>query len=207
METSTQKLISTNDLIIRSALKEDLRKRHAQDNKLRIIEELGVNHGTARIDIAVVNGIMHGYEIKSDQDTLQRLPEQMNIFNAVFNKVTLVVGKSHLYDAINMVPDWWGIKVAKADINGSVIFNVIRDGEINKKQDSVFVARLLWREEALRILEEAGEATGLYSKPRNCIYEKISTVFDQETIGEKVRETIFFRPEWRPDAPLVLNGG
>src|SRR3972149_9340893 len=100
METSTQKLISTNDLIIRSALKEDLRKRHAQDNKLRIIEELGVNHGTARIDIAVVNGIMHGYEIKSDQDTLQRLPEQMNIFNAVFNKVTLVVGKSHLYDAI-----------------------------------------------------------------------------------------------------------
>ena len=154
------KLLPTNDLIIRTALREALRKLHARDKKLRIIEELGVSHGTARIDIAVVNGIMHGYEIKSDQDTLQRLPEQMNIFNAVFDKVTLVVGKSHLYNAINMIPDWWGIIVAKADPNGSITFNVIREGENNKGQDGVSVARLLWREEALRILEEAGEAHG-----------------------------------------------
>jgi hypothetical protein len=201
------KLLPTNDLIIRSALREELRKLYARDKKLRIIEELGISHGTARIDIAVVNGIMHGYEIKSDQDTLQRLPEQMNIFNAVFDKVTLVVGKSHLYNAINMIPDWWGIIVAKADPNGSIIFNVIREGENNKDQNGVFIARLLWREEALRILEEAGEARGLYSKPRASIYEKLSTVLDRETLSAKVREAIFFRPEWRLDAPLVTNGG
>ena len=201
------KLLPTNDLIIRSALREELRKLYAQDKKLRIIEELGVNHGTARIDIAVVNGIMHGYEIKSDQDTLQRLPEQMNIFNAVFDKVTLVVGKSHLYNAINIIPDWWGIIVAKADPNGSIIFNIIREGENNKGQDSVSVARLLWREEALKILEETGKAQGFYSKPRASIYEKLSTVLDQETLSAKVRETIFFRSEWRLDAPLVTNGG
>jgi hypothetical protein len=201
------KLVPTNDLIIRSALREELRKLYARDKKLRIIEELGVSHGTARIDIAVVNGIMHGYEIKSDQDTLQRLPEQMNIFNAVFDKVTLVVGKSHLYNAINMIPDWWGIIVAKADPNGSIIFNVIREGENNKGQDSVSVARLLWREEALKILKETGNAQGFYSKPRASIYEKLSTVLDQETLSAKVRETIFFRSEWRLDAPLVTNGG
>lgn len=201
------KLVPTNDLIIRSALMEALRKLHAQDKKLRIIEELGVSHGTARIDIAVVNGIMHGYEIKSDQDTLQRLPEQMNIFNAVFDKVTLVVGKSHLYNAINIIPDWWGIIVAKADPNGSIIFNVIREGENNKEQDSVSVARLLWREEALKILEETGKAQGFYSKPRASIYEKLSTILDQKTLNAKVRETIFFRSEWRLDSPLVTNGG
>lgn len=207
METQTQKIILTNDLIIRSALKEDLEKQHSKDKKLRIIEELGVSHGTARIDIAVVNGIMHGYEIKSDQDTLQRLPEQMNIFNAVFDKVTLVVGKTHLYEAIKIIPDWWGIIVAKADQDGSVILNVIREGEKNSEQDCVSIARLLWREEALKILEEAGEARGFYSKPRNCIYQKLSTVLDQETLGAKVRETIFFRPEWRLDAPLMTDGG
>lgn len=201
------KLVPTNDLIIRSALMEALRKLYAQDKKLRIIEELGVSHGTARIDIAVVNGIMHGYEIKSDQDTLQRLPEQMNIFNTVFDKVTLVVGKSHLYNAINIIPDWWGIIVAKADSNGSIIFNIIREGENNKGQDSVSIARLLWREEALKILEETGKAQGFYSKPRASIYEKLSTVLDQETLSAKVRETIFFRSEWRLDAPLVTNGG
>ena len=207
MKNNSMKILPTNDLIIRSALKEDLKKRHAQDKKLRIIGELGVSHGTARVDIAVVNGIMHGYEIKSDQDTLQRLPEQMNIFNAVFDKVTLVVGKSHLYKAINLVPDWWGIMVAKIDLNGSVVFNLIREGENNKEQDGISIARLLWREEALRILEEAGKANGLYSKPRDCIYEKLSILFDKKTLGEKVREKIFFRTEWRPDAPLILNGG
>ena len=198
--------ISTNDIIIRSALKKDLTNRHAQDEKVRIIEELGVQHGTARIDIAVVNGIMHGYEIKSDQDTLQRLPEQIDVFNSVFDKMTLVVGKNHLYQAIKMVPEWWGIIIAKINNNGSVVFNLIRGEEFNEKQDSVSVARLLWREEALKILEKNNEANGFYSKPRGLIYEKLAGVLDQKTLNEEVRETIFLRTDWRPDAPLILNG-
>lgn len=198
--------ISTNDIIIRSALKKLLTNRHAQDKKVRIIEELGVRHGTARIDIAVVNGIMHGYEIKSDQDTLQRLPRQMEVFNSVFNKITLVVGKNHLYQAINIVPEWWGIMVAKSNNNGSVIFNLIRGEEFNKNQDSVSIARLLWREEALRILEKNKGAVGFYSKPRDFIYKKLASVLDQEALSEEVREKLFLRADWRPDAPLILNG-
>jgi len=208
METNTfHKMSSTNDSIIRSALKEGLKNRHAQDDRVRIIEELGVQHGVARIDIAVVNGIMHGYEIKSDRDTLQRLPEQIDAFNSVFDKMTLVVGKNHLYDAINIVPDWWSIIIAKMNGSGSVVFNSIREGEFNNKQESVSVARLLWREEALRILEEVGEAKGFYSKPRDFIYKRLSIVFDQKTLSEKVRETIFFRTDWRSDPPLILDGG
>lgn len=168
---------------------------------------MGVQHGTARIDIAVVNGMLHGFEIKSDQDTLQRLPEQMKAYNSVFDKMTLVVGKNNLYDAINIVPDWWGIMIAKINANGSVVFNCIREEEFNNEQNSVSVARLFWRKEALRILEEIGEAKGFYSKPREVIYEKLSTVLDQQTLGEKVRETIFLRSCWRPDAPLILNRG
>ncbi|MBU0633980.1 MAG: sce7726 family protein [Candidatus Omnitrophica bacterium] len=201
------KMLPTNDLIIRSALKKILEERHANDEKVRIIEELGIQHGTARVDIAVVNGALHGYEIKSDQDTLQRLPEQMGAFNSVFDKMTLVVGKKHLYEAINMIPDWWGITVAKFNSNSLVTFNLIRDGELNKRQDSVSIARLLWREEALGILKEKGEAKGFYSKTRDLIYEKLSMVFDQENLGEKVRETLFLRKDWRPDSPLILNGG
>jgi len=208
METNIlHKIDPTSDVVIRSTLKKKLENRHAKDKKVRIIEELGIRHGAARIDIAVVNGKMHGYEIKSDQDTLQRLPEQIEIFNSVFDKVTLVVGKRHLYNAINIVPDWWGVIVAKIDKNNSVVFNVIRKGENNRDQDGISVAKLLWREEALGILEEMGEADGLYSKPRSFIYEKLSSVCDRKTLGKKVRETLFFREEWRPDAPLILNGG
>ena len=199
--------MTTSDKIIRNALRKELQQIHEHDLKLRIVEELGIRHGAARVDIAVINGALHGYEIKSDRDTLLRLPEQMDIYNFVFDQVTLVVGKKHLYDAINLIPDWWGLMIAKTDLDGSVIFNCIRESGNNTKQDSISIARLLWRDEALEILEKAGKADGLRSKPRSFIYEKLSDVFDQETLEEKVREVLFFRQDWRADAPLILNGG
>lgn len=203
-------IVSTNDRVIRTALRIYLSKLHARDSKLRIVEEFCVEHGAARVDVAVVNGILHGYEIKSDRDTLARLPEQMDAYNAVFDQVTLIVGKQHIYEAINLVPDWWGILVAKAPTaatDSSVRFGRIRVAKENVGQRNISIARLLWRGEALRILEEAGEANGLRSKPRERIYEKVSAIFDQATLEEKVRDALFVREDWRSDAPLVLNGG
>lgn len=197
----------TNDSMIRVVLRKKLEKKHAKDAHVRIIDELGLHHGDARVDIAVVNGVMHGYEIKSDQDTLFRLPEQIQVYNSVFDKMTLVVGKSHLYEAIKIIPDWWGVIVAKTDTDGNVIFNTIRKEETNKAQNQLSVARLLWREEALRILEDIDEAKGLRSKPRDLIYTKLSTVLDQKTLNKKVRETIFFRADWRSESPLLSYGG
>jgi hypothetical protein len=199
--------MTTNDRIIRAALKVELEKLHAGDDKLRIVEEFGIEHGAIRIDIAVVNGLLHGYEIKSDRDTLLRLPEQMDAYNSVFDQVTLVVGKQHLYDAINLVPDWWGITIAKFGSDGSVVLNRIREAGNNAEQRSISIARLLWRSEALQILEDVGKADGLRSKPRELIYDRLCALFDLARLEDRVREVLFFREDWRSDAPLVLNGG
>ena len=214
MKTNTfHKMFSTNDKIIRVALREILDKdleeyRAESGHPAEIFEELGVRHGTARIDIAVINGILHGYEIKSDRDTLERLPQQMNEFNDVFDKLTLVVGKRHLYDAINIVPDWWGIIVAKIDANHEIFFQTIREAEDNKDQVGVSIARLLWKEEALQILEEQNKAKGVRSKPREFIYQRLANVLDAETLKEKVRYALLIsREDWRSDMPLVLSGG
>lgn len=56
---------------------------------------------------------MHGYELKGDHDTLCRLPEQANAYSAIFDFVTLVVSERHLLRAIDVVPDWWGIRIAR----------------------------------------------------------------------------------------------
>lgn len=197
-------MIFTNDIIIRSALKGNLKNHHAKDGKVRMIEELGVNHGAARIDIAVVNGIMHGYEIKSDQDTLQRLPEQANVFSSVFDRMTLVVGKTHLYDAINIIPDWWGIVVAKINVNGSVVFNIIREGEKNKEQVGLSIAQLLWREEALQILEEQNKADSVRYKPRKLIYKRLVDILDVETLKQQVNTLLISREGWRAGPQLTL---
>jgi len=131
----------------------------------------------------------------------------MGIYNSVFDQITVVVGKTHLHEAINLVPDCWGVMIAKIDCNRAVVFNEKRKAKNNVQQNSLSVARLLWRNEALEILEKAGEANGFRSKPRSLIYEKLSVLFEQETLEEKVRDALCFREAWRSDAPLVLNGG
>jgi len=181
-------------------LKRNLEIDHKNDLHTKIIEELGLTHGAARVDIAVVNGILHGYELKSDLDTLMRLPEQMRIYNSVLDRITLVVGKSHLHSAIQLIPEWWGIVIAKmTDSNGEIIFLNIREPEENPHKDSLSIAKLLWREEALAILEEINQAKGVRSKPRQMIYERLALVLDQNTLRNRVREYLFSRVNWRSE--------
>lgn len=49
-----------------------------------VISEMDVCAGVSGADIVVINGKMHGYEIKSAQDSLSRLPQQMQSYNQVF---------------------------------------------------------------------------------------------------------------------------
>lgn len=212
METKNQKMYTTNDFIIRNALRKVLEKERKDyqknGHKAEIFEELGVQHGAARIDYAIINGIMCGYEIKSDRDTLERLPEQVREFSEVFDKLTLVVGKRYLYQAIHKIPEWWGVWLAKENNNGVVTLQVIRDPQQNKQQDIKSIARLLWREEALRILEESNEASGLHNKSREIIYTKLEDVFsaDINTLKERVSITLTSREGWRSGQPPVLCG-
>jgi len=206
------KMFFTNDKVIRVALRDVLDKEREKYRKkghqAEIFEELGVQHGTARIDYAIINGIICGYEIKSDRDTLDRLPEQAEEFSMVFDKLTLVVGKRHLYHAMHIIPDWWGVMVAKANADGDVLLQTIREPEQNKKQEGISIARLLWRGEALRILEERSEADGIRHKPREFIYKKCAEVFaaDAKSLKEYVSWTLISRKGWRSDVPLVLSG-
>lgn len=211
MHTKNQKIFYTKDKSIRVTLRKVLEKKLSayrdQGFNAEIFEELGVQHGTARIDFAIVNGIMHGYEIKSDRDTLERLPEQIKEFSSVFDELTLVVGKRYLYEAIHMIPDWWGIIVAKTDIDGQVILQTIREPEKNKEQVGLSIARLLWREEALRILEERNKAEGLRYKRREFIYEKLADELDTETLKKQVSDSLVSRVGWRSDPRLMTSGG
>jgi hypothetical protein len=103
------------DIHIRTALKSKLLSHYAKDPSTLIVDELGLRHGAARVDVAVINGVIHGFELKSDCDTLKRLPSQIKVYNSVLDRITLVVGNRHLKDSINLVPKWWGIKGPKQD--------------------------------------------------------------------------------------------
>lgn len=170
------------DIHIRKALKQQVLQRYIKDNNAIIVDELGVRHGAARIDIAVINGIIHGYELKSDFDTLIRLPNQSGYYNSVFDRMTLVVGKKHLSDAIKIIPIWWGVKLVEKGVRGGTQFTSIRRPTNNPYQDILSLAKLLWREEALTLLEEIGKAEGFRSKTRSVLYLRLAEVADRETI-------------------------
>lgn len=170
----------------------------------RIIPELGIWHGTVRIDVAVVNGTLRGFEIKSDRDTLDRLPDQIQAYNAIFDEVTLVVGSRHFVDAFKLVPEWWGIKTAHMNADESVSFNTIRDPKDNPEQDSISIARLLWRHEALEKLEGLGKADGIRSKPREAMYQRLSESQELEPLKEYVWGVLkSSRQDWRSGVRLV----
>ncbi len=188
----------TNDTIIRKALLERLSKEYAANPEYRVIPELGLWHGAARIDVAVVNGVLHGFEIKSDRDTLARLPEQREAYNSVFDQVTLVVGSRHFVEAFKMVPEWWGIQIAHIGKDGSVFFNQIRESRSNPMQDDISIARLLRRREALDLLESVGMANGFHSKSRDTIYAKVVETVELETLKSYVRNVLQgSRQDWR----------
>src|SRR4051812_31334192 len=95
-----------------------------------VIEELGLNKGSVRVDLAVVNGIMHAYEIKSDVDSLRRLATQAEVYGKCFDRVSLVSGRKHFKLASAAVPQWWGLVRVTPSENGPK-FRVVRKPRVN----------------------------------------------------------------------------
>src|SRR5258706_16387046 len=96
------------DIELRTALKNRLLDQGVINAQTKVIDELGLRHGRARIDIAVIGTSIHGFELKTDQDSLARLPGQRAIYEDVLDKITLVVAQRHAQRAMVLIPDWWG---------------------------------------------------------------------------------------------------
>lgn len=181
---------SMNDKEIRTALIKLLFRQHPKPPDTLILEELGLRHGAARIDVAVLNGKLHGFEVKSDSDTLKRLPIQASIYNSVLDKVTLVATERHLGEALKIIPKWWGVKVAKLGRRGGVRLSDSREASKNPNQNILQVSKLLWREEALNLLVELEAACGMYSKRRGEIYLRLVEVTKPEFVRSRVYEQL-----------------
>lgn len=194
------------DRDVREALRRKVLADHLRDANTLVVEELGLAHGEARVDIAVVNGRLHGFEIKSDADNLQRLPGQIAAYNAVFDRVTIVVGRKHLEGVDKLVPAWWGIKLAIAGERGAVHFEEIRPPRKNVKIQPLDLARLLWRGEALNLLEARGRAR-VRSKGREELYAVIASEVPLDELRGFVRAALKARANWRSDTPREPCGG
>ena len=108
------------DAEVRPALRTYLEQQESARPDTILIEELGLCQGRARIDLATVSGVLHGYEIKSPRDRLNRLASQAATYSRVLDLVTLVVGAKHLKAALQLVPRWWGVLLVRDEYRGSL---------------------------------------------------------------------------------------
>lgn len=183
------------DYDVRVAVRAMLVDEHAGENDTRIVEEMGIWSGSARIDLAVINGQLTGYELKSDSDTLDRLPGQAELYSRVFDEVCLVVGSRHATEAKRLVPRWWGVIVATG-VGTDLALKRVRKSKPNPKPDQLLVARLLWRDEALAALEVHGLAKGWRSKPAPELHQRLATELSQTALSEVVRSALKQRTGW-----------
>jgi hypothetical protein len=189
------------DVDIRAALRRHLAAACADDPTTLILDELGVCSGSVRVDMAVVNGALKGFEIKSDSDTLDRLANQANAYNKVFDTLSVVVEKRHLSKVRSMVPAWWGIHIANARENGAVDLESVRRERLNHRIDAASLVQLLWRDETLALLQSIGAGVGIRKKPRRYLWEALTTSVALVELREMVRRQLKSRQGWRSVSP------
>ena len=131
---------ATSDAEIRAALhRRHLRHQHSQARTL-IVDELGLAHAQSRIDIAVINGCIHGYEIKSSRDNLARLSSQLKVYRKTLQKLTFVTASNHLSKVLWEIPAWCGVVNADKGPRGGINFRSIRPAKNNPNVDPSSIA-------------------------------------------------------------------
>ena len=196
-----------NDIEIRQNFHRKRLRRQHEDKKTLVINELGLNHGECRADIAVINGHIVGYEIKSDRDSLGRLDEQVKSYNTVFDRVSIIVGERHSKSVQERVPEWWGLILSCRGARGAVNFHTLRKASTNASVDPVSLARLLWRNEAAEVLQQKGLPRKTIRQPRATLYQCMVEVLSTRELRMTISEYLKKRRNWRCPESLSLYDG
>jgi hypothetical protein len=120
--------------------------------------------------------------------------------------VTVIVGGRYVERIIEAIPETWGV-IQAAPGSTSVELNPVREPTRNECVDPLSVTQLLWRDEALALLEERELARGLRSKPRRLLWQAIVDQLSPEEVGEAVRAQLKAREGWRSDPRPTQDGG
>lgn len=138
---------------IRVALRDWIHHRFELKQNDILIDELGFWNKdpestvdcSFRADLALANGRLVGFEIKSQKDNLKRWLSQMAAYTNVFDEIWLCSHGKHLHRALDITEKHVGILVV--DDSGSI--TVVRYATENTKSNFYDLSGLLWKDELL----------------------------------------------------------
>jgi hypothetical protein len=160
------------DKDIRRFLLPHIREQHRTAGTL-VVEEYGGCWDT-RPDVAVFERhSFHAYEIKSDHDTLNRLPRQMEGYASLFDQLTVCCGPVHFEKVAALAPDWVGLLLIESAGLGRGRLTQRRPARRNPGRRHPEFA--LHQTEAQRLLREHG-LSGTSRMPQGLVQQHLRSL-------------------------------
>jgi hypothetical protein len=154
------------------------------------IYEFWVPQSNERADVVVISTVIEGFEIKTERDTLKRLPRQAEAYARLFDRCHAVLAQRHVDRAMDLLPSWWGVLVIETA--GLPNFGIVRAAAQNDTVDAETLVRLLWRGEA----HSALCALGTPPDPRAGrvrMWEQLLAGLDLDGLKQVVRHALLLR--------------
>lgn len=184
------------DIDIRSALHNKFLMNFRLDGVSKIIDELHICGGNTIADLAVINGSLHVFEIKSACDSLTRLKSQSDSYCKVFDYITIVVNENHLNKVLGSTPECFGIWLVQENY-GEPQLKIIRKPQKNNSIDAFSIAQLLWKEEAIEILLNEGHPKKVKAFRKWLLWEYMAQNIPTERLSAIVRTKLKQRNGWK----------
>lgn len=183
---------SLRDPELRKPLQEWLERKFLGHGETEILHELRMPRPSGRVDIAVINGRLSGFEIKSDFDSLSRLPRQVRAFSAVFDEVCVVTTSRHAADAIKIIPSWWKLTVHSKK-NGKRVFRTVQKGSRNPEVRTDALLHMLTRSELSNIFRSRQLDFQIRTSRRFQMIETLVEQLEPSEIQSEVRRLLKVR--------------
>lgn len=146
-------------------------KKHAFSNATMLYE---FRVGKHKADCVIFNGHSTCYEIKTEFDNLRRLPEQLNEYSKIFDRVNVICSNAHLKNIVDLAPSHIGIiELLK---NGS-LKEIRKAKNIDDIIEASFLIQSLRRDEYVYIAEKIS-GSKVHSNNME-IYKHCSNIMEQ----------------------------
>ncbi len=173
--------------VVRDALR---RQVLAESDVQLAVDEFWVPRSNERADLVVIGRSMDGFEIKTERDTLRRLPRQALAYGRVFDCCSVVIAEKHCYHATEVLPSWWGISTIF--VSETITFVAVRCPQPNPAIDIETIVRLLWRDEVISALSRLGQEADQRSS-RGALWEELLGAVSTEQLRNIVRQAMLDR--------------
>lgn len=154
------------------------------------LHEFNICDGVCRADVVWIDDFMYGFEIKSDVDSLARLPAQIESYNKIFSYCFIVTTAKYVEKVKPLVGDHWGIILIRGNLD-KLELELIRGAEQNPHQSKKELLRLLWRPE-LRKLFKWLKIKGFSKLNKNgmlkVLMEQMDLLEMEQQVGRLIKE-------------------